>query len=624
MYRSISIVLLAGIALTGCPKGNPCGDLVRDPETESCVCPDGFTPRPELGICEGPDGDVIRYDAGPLLDAGTDAVETPDVGIDADRDACEERAFFRDADEDSFGDPSVREFACEAPNGYVENDGDCDDDCATCRPGGTEVCDQRDNDCNGLEDDGVQTNYYRDADMDGYGDPLDAVSACSAPVGYVEDDSDCNDACRACNPGASEVCDGLLDENCRDGVDEGCACTSGTTRPCPGGTNEGECVAGTQTCAAGAWGACIGGVGPVADTCNSRDDDCNGMPDDGLAGCAWECVTGSCDDVIDIDAYAQGACAVRESGRVACWGRNSTGRVPGVASEQVLIPTHVAGVSGATQVTVGEFHACARLADGTVTCWGSSTGGKLGRDTGGVSPAPAGVVPGLTDVVEVRASASSTCARRGDGSVWCWGSNSFGQLGNGSIGSSRTAAGAVPGLTNVRQLDAGGTRVCALRPGGEVQCWGNNETVPTTVSGLSASVIQVGHDHHCAIRTSGEVVCWGPGADAEAGIGRDSGQRTPAANVLGISAGQVVQIVAGQGISCALLTSGRVQCWGLDTGDMTDLTRNAPVFVDVPSGVSFVASRCVIREGLPLCWLTYSGDGTSTAPTSPVPASPPI
>lgn len=574
--------------------------------------------RPDGVGCDLPDGGLILFPDASLPDAGVDA-SSDDAGSDA---GCELLRFFDDADEDGFGDPASSLEACELPEGFVANADDCDDDCEACRPGGTEVCDGRDNDCNGLDDDGVQTTFFRDADMDGFGNPMDALSACEAPVGYVADDGDCNDACMSCNPGADEVCDGLLDENCRDGVDEGCACTSGSTRPCPGGTDTGECTAGTQTCAAGEWGACVGGVGPTTDVCNTRDDDCNGTPDDGLAGCAWECVSGSCDDVVDIDSYNQGTCAVRESGRVACWGRNSTGRVPGVADTEVLTPVDV-GVAGATQVTVGELHACARLSDGTVSCWGSSTSGKLGRDTGAVSPAAPGLVTGLTDVVEVRAAARATCARRGDGTVWCWGSNSFGQLGIGSVGSSRTEAAVVPGLTNVRQLDAGGNRICALRPSGEVTCWGNNETGPTVVAGLSANVIQVGGNHHCAIRTSGEVVCWGPGANAEAGIGSDSGQRTPAANVLGIAAGQAVQIVAGQLVSCALLTTGRVQCWGQRVGDMTSLDRNSPAFVDVPAGSSFVANRCVIREGLPLCWNTYPGDGSTTAPTSPVAVSPP-
>lgn len=73
MIRSIPSVLLLALVAVGCPKGDPCGELMRDPVTESCVCPDGFTARPELGICEGPDGSVPVDAEQPTLDSGTDA-----------------------------------------------------------------------------------------------------------------------------------------------------------------------------------------------------------------------------------------------------------------------------------------------------------------------------------------------------------------------------------------------------------------------------------------------------------------------------------------------------------------------------------------------------------------------
>lgn len=352
MIRTIPLVLLMSVIGVGCPKGNPCGDLVRDPATESCVCPDGFTPRPELGICEGPDGSVIRYDAGMPADAGEDAPEPMDAGdsgIDASvdagedggvdsgtEDACIERTFFRDADDDGFGDPGTTEVACVAPEGFVEDGTDCDDTCETCFVGGTEVCDERDNDCDGVADDGVRSTFYRDMDGDTFGDPTMAVQACTAPAGYVANDDDCNDGCAVCRPGGTEVCEGSLDENCSMGVDEGCACTNGSMRACPGGTEVGACVAGTQTCTAGAWGACVGAVGPTAESCDGVDNDCDTVIDGPSAamscpsaprvtsrGCSAGACTvtgcstgwGSCDG-----AYANGCETDTTASRVHCGG----------------------------------------------------------------------------------------------------------------------------------------------------------------------------------------------------------------------------------------------------------------------------------------------------------------
>lgn len=124
--------------------------------------------------------------------------------------------------------------------------------------------------------------FYRDQDGDGSGDPAATTSACDAPPGYVADGTDCDDSCAACRPGGVEVCEGTRDEDCVGGVDDGCACTAGSVRPCPGGTDVGECEAGTQSCVGGSWAACTGAIAPEAEECNGRDDDCDEALDEGV------------------------------------------------------------------------------------------------------------------------------------------------------------------------------------------------------------------------------------------------------------------------------------------------------------------------------------------------------
>jgi hypothetical protein len=130
-----------------------------------------------------------------------------------------------DFDHDGQGD------ACDADD---DNDGVVD--IADCRPfdpaihpGATEVCDGVDNDCDGLVDEGVTTTFYRDADGDGYGNPLVSTQACSAPTGYVASNTDCNDASAAIHPGATEVCDGV-DNDCDGLVDETCGAPTAPVR----------------------------------------------------------------------------------------------------------------------------------------------------------------------------------------------------------------------------------------------------------------------------------------------------------------------------------------------------------------------------------------------------------
>ena len=130
------------------------------------------------------------------------------------------QTFYIDADGDGYGSLAESIEACSQPAGYASNSDDCDDSDDTAFPGNAEVCDDIDNNCNGQVDEGLAfTTYYLDADMDGYGNPLDIVSACSEPSGYVEDASDCNDSDPEINPAATEIPGNGIDEDC-DGVDE--------------------------------------------------------------------------------------------------------------------------------------------------------------------------------------------------------------------------------------------------------------------------------------------------------------------------------------------------------------------------------------------------------------------
>ena len=128
--------------------------------------------------------------------------------------------YYLDNDGDGFGNAEIFIQACEQPDGYVPDADDCDDNNNTIYPSAPELCDDIDNNCNGIiDDEATAVIFYYDADNDGYGDTQYRISSCEQPSGYVLNDNDCNDNDASIFPNAEEICDGV-DNNCDGIIDE--------------------------------------------------------------------------------------------------------------------------------------------------------------------------------------------------------------------------------------------------------------------------------------------------------------------------------------------------------------------------------------------------------------------
>ena len=173
-----------------------------DDATEACALPGGYAAR---------DGDCDDTTSA-VYPGATEVCDEQDNDCDGETDEDVAAVYYADTDGDGFGAPGTGRTACTQPDGHVANDGDCDDSSEVALPGGTEICDGLDNDCNGVPDDGVGTTWYLDADSDGYGLDSATTVACSQPSGYVDAAGDCNDGSASINPGASELCNGLDDD----------------------------------------------------------------------------------------------------------------------------------------------------------------------------------------------------------------------------------------------------------------------------------------------------------------------------------------------------------------------------------------------------------------------------
>jgi len=198
---------------------------------------------------------------------------------------------YADSDGDGYGNAGASILACSNLAGYVSNATDCDDSNGQVYPGATEVCNDYDDDCDGMIDEGVSAAWYADADGDGHGNAANLQMACSQPVGYVASNDDCDDSNNAIYPGATEICNNL-DDDCDGQMDEGVGAVWYADADGDGHGN-----------AANVQMACSQPVGFVAsnddcddsnnaiypgatEICNDLDDDCDGQMDEN-AGPIW-------------------------------------------------------------------------------------------------------------------------------------------------------------------------------------------------------------------------------------------------------------------------------------------------------------------------------------------------
>ncbi len=229
------------------------------------------------------DTDPATY---PGADERCDGLDN-DCDADVDESPADGTAFYADTDGDGFGagDPIL---ACSPSEGLADNDEDCDDDSPTTYPGADEPCDGVDNNCDGQVDEGGQTTLYADVDGDGWGNDADTIVSCTTE-GYVGTGGDCNDLDPAIHPAAEEVCDNQ-DQDCDGLVDEEVGTIYYLDRDGDGyGDDETTATACSppSTVFLEQGGDCNdldAAVNPgVAETCNSVDDDCDGLVDEDTA-----------------------------------------------------------------------------------------------------------------------------------------------------------------------------------------------------------------------------------------------------------------------------------------------------------------------------------------------------
>ena len=178
--------------------------------------------------------------------------------------------------------------------------------------------------------------------------------------------------------------------------------------------------------------------------------------------------------IVALGAGGDHSLGVKSDGSVWAWGYNLLGQLGDGTTTDRLTPVRVSGLSGVVAVAAGANHSLALKSDGSVWAWGSNGWGQLGV-TGTDRPTPV-QVSGLSGVVAVDADSVNSLALKSDGSVWAWGSNLYGQLGDGSTTSSRSMPVQVSGLSGAVAVSAGYYHSLALKSDGTLWAWGDNDT----------------------------------------------------------------------------------------------------------------------------------------------------
>ena len=304
-----------------------------------------------------------------------------------------------------------------------------------------------------------------------------------------------------------------------------------------------------------------------------------------------------------LSAGAFHTCGLTTSGAAYCWGWNATGQLGDGSTATRFAPVAVAGGITFASLTVGgidpvtpfpwKSHTCGLTSGGAAYCWGDNSYGQLGDGSTTLRLTPVAVAGGLT-FASLKAGGVHTCGLTTGGAVYCWGGNGSGQLGDGSINPTVAPVAVAGGLT-FASLAAGRLSTCALTGGGTAYCWGwnasgqlgigstNMSLIPVAVAGglNFASIVARGYNA-CGLTGAGAAYCWGAGGGA-VGNGTTADQTTPVAVAGGLL---FASLTPGGSHNCGLTSAGAAYCWGLNLdgrlGDGSIITRTTPVAVANP------------------------------------------
>jgi alpha-tubulin suppressor-like RCC1 family protein len=357
-------------------------------------------------------------------------------------------------------------------------------------------------------------------------------------------------------------------------------------------------------------------------------------------------------------------CGLDPVGQAYCWGYNYYSQLGDDSNQSRTEPVPVMGELNFVALQAGGYHTCGLTHDGQMHCWGYNTYGQLGDGSGSNQPVPVAVDQGDREFTELVAGNYHTCGATENGSVYCWGYNNYGQIGDGTeenrltptpvsslgnmvgvaagryhtcawsefgngycwgrgfLGTGEWTVSSLPlqvdGSHDFARMAAGDFNTCGITDTDQLYCWGysdygqqgtgvySNTAVPTLVPDVSpVADVDLGYHHLCSRSVSGQLSCWGEEGYGQVGNGEVSYRTIPTAVGGGVSG--FSRISTGFEHACGLLDSGEAYCWGRgDSGQLGDgMYGSSTLPVEVMTSASF---QEVSSGSFHSCALTPAGE----------------
>ncbi|MGC4111231.1 MAG: cutinase family protein [Nocardioides sp.] len=276
-------------------------------------------------------------------------------------------------------------------------------------------------------------------------------------------------------------------------------------------------------------------------------------------------------DSVSLSAGGQTTCVTRSDGSARCWGRNDYGQVGDGSTTTRDVPSDVKGGDVWAQVSTSGASTCGVRQDGTLWCWGLNDYGQLGRARSHPVHKPHQVGKNST-WASVTTAWTHSCGIRTNGTLWCWGQNRWGQLGIGTIDRSHGKPQRVGTATDWASVSAAGWHTCATDDTGAAYCWGHNtfgevgdgtiatRSSPTPVDGGQTWIqLSTAWAQTCGITQTGRLLCWGFNRQGQLGDGTLTNRSEPGP----VDSSEAwTQVTTGDGSTCATASDGRLWCWG--------------------------------------------------------------